>query len=187
MRDNFDTQKIRIAWADEFKEEWLMAKRRVIGTVDVYMVTDGNFRKQNEWVFHVKTPDRRCRDNNIIIQPDGSPGRSDVGWIEGKSITFIPVTSETQAGNVYCKINLADPTGWRTKVGTHRGERDDMPPWMSPFRYRMRLKATVKETRGTDAKAQVVLLRRDDHERMIQLFFAMRVWPQIVRFHKGDL
>ena len=185
MRDNFDVHKIDIAWIDAFKDDWVMAKRRVIGTVDVYAVKDLNFRKRNEWTFHVKTPDRRCRDKNIIIRPDASPSREDLGWIEGKSVTFIPVTSATHAGKVYCKINLADPTGWRTKVGTRRGERDDMPPWIAPFRYRMRLKATVKETRGTDAKAQVVMLGAADHERMIQLFFAMRVWPEIVGFRKG--
>jgi len=184
MRTSFDPQKLRVAWEECFRGEWTMAKQRVIGPVDVYSVKDTNFRKLNDWTFHVHTPDGRCRDENIIVKPDEAPARNDMGWIEGKSITFRPTDRPTAFGCLYCKINLADPTGWRTKVGTKRGERDGMPPWMAPFRYRMRLKATVKDTRGTDAKAQVVLVQKEDHERMIQLFFAMRVWPQVVGFTK---
>jgi hypothetical protein len=40
----------------------------------------------------------------------------------------------------------------------------------------MRLKDTVTTTRGTDAKAQVVLMDREDHSTMIKLYFALKVW-----------
>jgi hypothetical protein len=44
------------------------------------------------------------------------------------------------------------------------------------MRYRMRLKQTVSKTRGADANAPVVLVRPADHETMICLNFALRVW-----------
>jgi hypothetical protein len=40
----------------------------------------------------------------------------------------------------------------------------------------MRLKHTVTTTGGNDGYDQVVFLEATDHERMIRLYFAMRVW-----------
>ena len=69
-------------------------------------------------------------------------------------------------------MNLADPTGWQNKVGARRGERGALPKWFQRIGYRMRLKQTVSKTRGTDANAQVVLVRPADHKTMISLYFA---------------
>jgi hypothetical protein len=40
----------------------------------------------------------------------------------------------------------------------------------------MRLKRKVRSTKGNDGEDLVVLVRPDDHETMIRLFFAMKVW-----------
>ena len=40
----------------------------------------------------------------------------------------------------------------------------------------MRLKQNVRPTRGTDGQALVVLVGANDHEAMIRLFFATKVW-----------
>lgn len=184
MRTNYDPSRLSIIWSSKCRNEWVMAKRRVVGVVNVYQVIDRNFRKHNAWTFHVHTPDKRCTDDNIIVRPEAAPTREHLGWIEGKSITFRPTDRPTQFGDVYCKVNIADASGWKTKVGTRRGERDALPRWLGCFRYRMRLKRTVKDTQGTDENSQVILLRRDDHVRMIQVFFVLRVWPQVERFVK---
>lgn len=62
---------------------------------------------------------------------------------------------------------------WR---GTTRGDRSRLPDWFTYFASRMRLKEAVATTAGNDGWDQVVLIAPADHERMIRLYFAMRVW-----------
>ncbi len=83
-------------------------------------------------------------------------------------------TSLPQASD--CKVHLADPSMEKNWRGTTRGDRDRLPRWFSYFRKRMRLKETVTTTAGNDGYDQVVLIAPQDHERMIRLYFAMRVW-----------
>jgi len=40
----------------------------------------------------------------------------------------------------------------------------------------MRLKKTIATTRANDYNAQVIVAQRDDHRRMIEIFFALKVW-----------
>jgi hypothetical protein len=40
----------------------------------------------------------------------------------------------------------------------------------------MRLKQKVRTTKGNDGEDLVILVRPDDHETMIRLFFATKVW-----------
>jgi hypothetical protein len=55
-------------------------------------------------------------------------------------------------------------------------ERDLLPHWFKELGGRMRRKATVKLTKGTDSEALVVLVPAGDHTDMIRLFFATKVW-----------
>jgi hypothetical protein len=73
-------------------------------------------------------------------------------------------------------VFLSDPTGRFNRVGISRDDRDVLPPWFSAFKRGVRLKRTVATTRGTDGKSLVVVVALDDHERMIRVYFAMRVW-----------
>ena len=55
-------------------------------------------------------------------------------------------------------------------------ERSSLPPWFEALKGRMRVKQNVKNTRGTDGEALVVLVSAGDHKAMIRLFFATKVW-----------
>jgi len=55
-------------------------------------------------------------------------------------------------------------------------ERGDLPAWFDALRSRMRVKKKVKNTKGTDGDALVVLVSAGDHAAMIRLFFATKVW-----------
>jgi len=48
--------------------------------------------------------------------------------------------------------------------------------WFDIFFRRMRLKKTIATTRANDYNAQVIVAQRDDHRRMIETFFALKVW-----------
>jgi hypothetical protein len=48
-------------------------------------------------------------------------------------VAFIPAENGAHGGKVYGKIFPHDPHGWRTKIGTRRGERDAVPEWMAPL------------------------------------------------------
>jgi hypothetical protein len=73
-------------------------------------------------------------------------------------------------------VALADPTGVRSRDIVRADERSKLPSWFDALRGRMRKKQNVRNTRGTDGEALVVLLPVDDHAAMIRLFFATKVW-----------
>lgn len=178
MRIAYDLRKIQVDFEYSKPARWDMANRPVSGLEYVYRVVDKNYRDRNEWQFAVRVPYARSRDQNIQIQPVREPPRLIWEKLRFRVITFVPATNGIHAGKVYCKIFMHDPKGYRTKIGTRRGQRDAFPAWMGPLRHRMRLKATVKDTMGTDGRSQVIVLKRDDHDRMIWIFFATKVWVQ---------
>ena len=55
-------------------------------------------------------------------------------------------------------------------------ERDRLPKWFDGVSHRLRAKESVRRTKGTDQNALVALVQEADHEMMIRLFFAMKVW-----------
>lgn len=169
--DRLDTENICIE-----SGRWDMANYPVRGKEHYYNIRDRNYRPSREWQFVVRVPDGRCRDQSIQVQPWTVPGDAVWDGLERRVITFIPAENGPHYGSVYCKIFFQDTYGVKTKIGTHRGERNDFPCWMQPLRYRMRLKKTVKDTRGTDAKSQVIVLKPEDHKRMVWVFFATKVW-----------
>jgi hypothetical protein len=73
-------------------------------------------------------------------------------------------------------VALADPTGVRSRDVIRSDERGELPSWFDTLKGRMRLKQKVRTTKGNDGEDLVVLVRPDDHETMIRLFFAMKVW-----------
>jgi hypothetical protein len=46
----------------------------------------------------------------------------------------------------------------------------------------MRVKQNVKNTKGTDSEALVILVSANDYPAMIRLFFATKVWVLKERF-----
>jgi hypothetical protein len=49
----------------------------------------------------------------------------------------------------------------------------------------MRVKEKVRNTRGTDGQALVLLVQAEDHPTMIRLFFATKVWIMTERIALG--
>ena len=158
--------------------KWDMANKAVRGRVHQYSVTDRNFRIQIRGISMCAclTHWRRTR----IFRSSPRPCRIGRGWLDirRRSLLFVPAEKGIHRGKVYCKISLQDPDKLKTKIGTRRGQRDQLPPWLQPFRRRMRLEGTVRDTDGTDAAAQVLMVEPDDHERMIKVFFATKIWVQ---------
>ena len=65
-------------------------------------------------------------------------------------------------------------------------ERDLLPKWFDALSHRLRAKESVRRTKGTDGSALVALVQDDDHEMMIRLFFAMKVWVLKEGFEFAD-
>lgn len=175
-RPKFNPRLIDVNFEEERGATWkrVGSNLPVKGNEYSYLVKDRNFDRLNSWKFVVRVPN--TNKNEIIIQPAAAPNKKVWAGIDRKSIVFVKATEKNHRDKVYCKANLADPTARKTKIGTTRGDRKLLPKWFDYFRPHMRLKATVATTAGTDSKAQVVLVEPDDHERMIRLFFALKVW-----------
>jgi hypothetical protein len=73
-------------------------------------------------------------------------------------------------------VALADPTGVRSRDVVRGDERSKLPSWFDPLRGRMRVKQNVRSTKGNDGEDLVLLVSADDHQAMIRLFFATKVW-----------
>ena len=144
------------------------------GTEFLYEAKDDNFTRLKRWIFRIQVPDDAYGDT--IIQPVKTPTKNVFAGLERRSIVFTRARKAGYKSLVYCKINLADPTGHKNKTGTRRGDRRDFPKWFDHFCRRMRLKKTITTTRANDYNAQVIVAKRDDHRLMIEIFFALKVW-----------
>jgi hypothetical protein len=91
-------------------------------------------------------------------------------------LTFTRATKGDARGKWYCPVALADPTGVRSRAVVRGDQRERLPKWFDELRKRMRIKEKVRNTRGTDSQALVLLVDPDDHATMIRLFFATKVW-----------
>jgi hypothetical protein len=153
---------------------WTFVKEPVSGTEHEYRVKDGNYAKRNSWTFVVRVPNRR--NGRIEVRPTKVPNLQAWSELQMRALMFSPATRSDYRGSFYCQLNLADATGSKTKDVVGWGERDDLPRWLQRMRHRMRLKKTIMRKAGNDGYHQVILVRPDDHERMIRVFFATKVW-----------
>lgn len=175
MTKSYKPEKLDIQPLEHHTGSWsAFGGPAVKGIEHLYTVKDSNFRSLNQWTIAIRVPNTTRGD--IIVQPILTPGKKVWADIERKAIVLVRATKHPYRTKVYCKLNLADPTGLHTKKGTRRGDRSALPKWFGSFGNRMRLKQTVATTRGTDANAQVIMLGHDDHEAMIALYFALKVW-----------
>lgn len=172
----YKPERVEIKHQQDRRASWKKpgGRRAIKGFESLYTVRDRNFSRLNKWTFAVRVPPSAFGD--VLVQPVQAPGKKVWASIERRPIMFVKATIHPYRSKVYCKLNLADPSGEKNRLGTTRGERSSLPSWFKHYKGRIRLKQTVAKTHGTDAKAQVILVGRDDHERMIRLYFAMRVW-----------
>lgn len=174
MKQSYKTKKLQIERQDVRTASWRFGTKAVKGTEHSYSVKDANFPSLNKWSFAVRVP--RKAYGNIVVQPILAPSKKVWAGLDRKAVVLVRATKNPFRSRVYCKLNLADPSRDKTKQGTRRGDRDALPKWFKQFRWRMRLKQTVTTTRGRDANAQVVFMDFDDHDTMLKLYFALKVW-----------
>jgi hypothetical protein len=169
----YEPTKVDVVFQEERRSTWKWDRQTIRGNELIYEVIDRNFDRLNRWIFSVKVPND---EGQTVVQPQSVPGKKVFAGLERRSIVFRRATKNPHRTQLYCKANLADPTGSKTRLSTRRGERYLLPIWFQYFIRHMRLKHTVTTTAGHDGESQVVLVGRDDYERMIRLFFALRVW-----------
>jgi len=159
---------------EAFPAQWTFAGTAMSGTEQWYGVTDGNFPTRNRWEFVLRLP--KASGERIEVRPRSTPKLKVWEELTDRSLTFMRATMPAARGKRYCQVALADPTGQKTKDVIRTDERDLLPKWFEPVSHRLRAKESVRRTKGTDGKALVVLVQDADHEMMIRLFFAMKVW-----------
>jgi hypothetical protein len=179
-RTRYQLDKVKVEPGETRASAWTFGGRPVSGTEQSYVVLDGNFRSRNQWEFIVRTP--RQAGERIEVRPRTTPNVRAWAELPDRSLTFSRATRGAAKGKWYCQVALADPTGNRSRDVVRGDERQLLPRWFDSVRGRMRTKAKVRTTRGTDGEALVLLISPGDHEAMIRLFFATKVWVLKERF-----
>ena len=170
----YRTDKLDITLAAERPASWTFARDIVSGTEFAYVVHDRNFSGRNSWEFVVRAPNDR--NGRVEVRPRTVPNLRVWAGLERRSLTFTRARRQGYHAWYYCQVALADPTGERTKDVIRGHERHDLPAWFEDFGTRLREKATVRATKGFGADELVAIVGADDHQRMIGLFFATKVW-----------
>lgn len=173
-RTRYRLDRVTTEAGEKRASTWTFGGDSVAGTEQSYTVRDGNFPSRNQWEFMVRTPS--ARDGRIEVRPRTTPNVKVWAELPDRSLTFSRATIGDARGKLYCKVALADPTGKRSRDVVRGDERSELPAWFGTLKGRMRLKQRVRTTKGNDGEDLVVLVRADDHEMMIRLFFAMKVW-----------
>jgi hypothetical protein len=173
-RKRYRLELVTVEQRDSRTATWTFAGEAVSGIEQGYWVTDGNFPTRNTWEFMVRIP--KARSGRLEVRPRTTPTVKVWAELTDRSLTFAVATRGEARGRRYCPVALADPTGERSRDVVRGDQRTRLPAWFAPLQGRMRLKQTVRPTRGTDGQSLVVLVAADDHAMMIRLFFAMKVW-----------
>jgi hypothetical protein len=153
----------------------------VPGIEYVYNVTDDNYTQRNSWEFLVRVPD--ARGGTIEVRPSVVPNVRAWAGMDRRALMFERVTMGRYRGACYCKVALADSSGERTRLIARVDEKKNLPYWFRSLRGRMRSKAAIRRTRGTDSESLVITVPADDHQQMIALFLAAKAWVLKERFY----
>ncbi len=182
MRQNYKIEKLEIDGLDPRTGCWsAYGGPAVKGIQYLYEVKDGNYRSLNRWTIAVRVPN--AKNKNIFVQPILTPGKKIWAGLDFKPIQFVRAKKHPYRGQVYCKLNLAFGS---TKKGVNRGERGELPKWFEFLKRTMRLKDTVNTTRAHDQKVQVAMVHPGDHDKMIAIYFALKVWVMAEGFTLAD-
>jgi len=173
-RRRYQLDRVTAVPLDTRDASWTFAGTAIRGTEASYLVTDGNLKTNNRWEFIVRVPpDSRSR---VEVRPRVVPPLKVWGELTDRSLTFMPATKSSVRGKWYGQVAFADATGEKSKSVVSADDRRSLPHWFKPLERRMRRKEAVRPTRGTDGNALVVLVKAGDHQDMIRLFFATKVW-----------
>jgi hypothetical protein len=183
-RKRYRLDRVTVEPGEQRASTWTFGGKAMSGTEQSYAVRDGNFPSRNQWEFVVRLP--KDRDERIEVRPRTTPNAKVWAELPDRSLTFARATKGEARGKLYCQVALADPTGARTKDVVRGSERGELPPWFDALKNRMRVKQNVRNTKGTDGEALVVLVSAGDHAAMIRLFFATKVWVLKERITLGS-
>jgi hypothetical protein len=179
-RTRYRLDKVIVEPRDERASTWTFGGKAMSGVEQTYVVWDENFQSRNFWEFIIRISSDR--DERIEVRPRTTPNVRAWAELPDRSLTFARATKGQARGKWYCQVALADPTGARSRDIVRGDERGRLPRWFDAVRGRMRIKDKVRNTRGTDGKALVVLVSAGDYVSMIRLFFATKVWILKERF-----
>ena len=166
--------RVLVEQGEAYPAQWTFAGTSMSGTEQWYGVTDGNLPRHNAWEFVLRLP--KAAGDRIEVRPRSTPKLKVWEELTDRSLTFLRATMPAARGKRYCQVALADATGAKTKDVVRTDERDLLPNWFDAVSHRLRAKESVRRTKGTDGNALVALVQEADHEMMIRLFFAMKVW-----------
>jgi hypothetical protein len=177
-RKRYQLDRVTVEPREQRVATWTFAssdgRTPVSGTEHVYAVIDNNFSNRSFWEFLVRVP--TARGGDVEVRPRSTPNLQVWAELPDRSLIFVRATRGDARGKAYCKVALADPTGQKSRVHVRWEQRRQLPRWFDEIQGRMRPKEKVRPTKGTDGRQLVVLVSPEDHEMMIRLFFAMKVW-----------
>jgi hypothetical protein len=171
---SYRLDRVLVEQGEAHPAQWTFAGTSMSGIEQWYGVTDGNFARNNAWEFVLRLP--KVAGDRIEVRPRNTPKLKVWEELTDRSLTFMRATMPTARGKRYCLVALADATGQKTKDVVRTDERQLLPKWFDLISGRLRAKESVRRTKGTDGSALVALVQEADHEMMIRLFFAMKVW-----------
>jgi len=168
-------ERVNIELKSNRPARWKIREEPLVrGTEYVYQVTDGNYAQRNAWEFLVRVPKKK--GSSIEVRPSSVPPVKAWSGMDRRAIMFERVRRGRNAGDCYCKVALADPAGERTRLIARVDEKKKLPYWLKSLNGRMRSKASVRHTRGTDGDSLVIVVDPDDHQQMVALFLAAKAW-----------
>jgi hypothetical protein len=157
------------------KAHWEFQKKPAVGTIRHYTAMDANVPSHVPWWFVLQIPADLRKGGYVLIQVLDYPRRAEWTPLSRTVINFAKATMPPYRGKLYAKIRLADPSGAHKYANVSWESRRGLAPYLKPFQ--LRPKSKVATTRGTDGDSLVAVVPRDDHQQMIRLFFATKVWP----------
>ena len=155
------------------RDSWTQGGKSVSGFVMKYGVVDAHFDRLNEWVFDVQIPN----DDKFgfIVRPTTAPGKKIWADITRRSIIFNIANRKGVKDKLYCKISLADPSKEKTKLVLRMDEKELLTYWFKHLRG-LTTKDKIATTKGSEGKTMVYSVRAGSYEKMIQIFFASKIW-----------
>ena len=185
MSRRYRLERVDAELKSERRSRWKIREEPLVRGIEyVYDVTDGNYVQRNAWEFLVRVPD--ARGGSIEVRPSVVPNVRAWAGLDRRAIMFERATIGRYRGACYCKVAIADPSGERTRLIARVDEKDRLPYWFRSLRARMRSKAAIRHTRGTDSDSLVITVPADDHRQMIALFLAAKAWVLKERFRFRD-
>jgi len=172
MRYRFD--KLAFVAGEPRPATWTFAGAKVAGHEQPYAVTDRNHVSRNRWEFAVRVP--RAPGGRIEVRPTQVPNDDAWAGLDRYGLTFMPATRKGYTQYRYCLLSFPRSDGGGTRLVAHHGDESALPYWLRSLKPRVTRKDKVRTTRGTDAHALVILVPRDDYERMIAIYLATKAW-----------